>query len=207
MVVSGGFVLANYPALGLLLLVLAMLIVYLNLPMVLVLKQNPLARRPLSRTIMVFWLGIFSALKLPRAALVHLNNRITGSLKVLPAQAHVLLSRCLQRSDCTCAVTADISNCLECGRCSIGAVKRACAQRNVSVTVESGGTSARDRLKEKLPTLVVAVACQRELLAGILDTRIPVVGVLLEPGTKPCTDSGVQVPMLTERIDNVIKEE
>lgn len=192
---------------GFILLALATPLIYLNLPMACLLKQASLARRPLSRIFLVCWLGIFSVLNIPKAALVYLNNCITGNITVQPAQAHVLLSRCLQRSDCSYAVTADIDNCRECGRCKIGAVKRICLDRNVSVTVESGGTSARDRLKEKLPSLVMAVACQRELLAGILDTRIPVVGVPLESGGRPCTDSDLEVANFKERIDNALKEE
>lgn len=193
--------------LGLILLILAIIVVYLNLPMALILKQVRLPRRLLPRIALAFWAAVFSAFNLPRTALVHLNNRITGNLAVQANQAHVLVSRCLQRSDCTCAVTADIANCRECGRCKIGAVKGICRQRNLSVTVESGGTAARLRLKQKRPSLVVAVACQRELLAGILDTRIPVVGVEIQPGPRPCTDSDLTITDFSRRIDFAIKEE
>lgn len=207
MVVTAAFLFNKSLVLGFIVLALAIIILYLNLPVACLLKQAPLGKRPLSRIFLVCWLGIFSALNMPKAALVYLNNRITGSLTVQPAQAHVLLSRCLQRSDCPYAVTADIDNCRECGRCKIGAVKRICLERNVSVSVESGGTSARDRLKEQVPSLVLAVACQRELLAGIMDTRIPVVGVLLESGERPCIDSDLRMANFEERIDNALKEE
>lgn len=204
--VLAGLLLKTSLLLGLISLILAIIVVYLNLPLALTLKHVRLPR-PLPRIALAFWAAAFSAFNLPQTALVHLNNRITGNLAVQANQAHVLVSRCLQRSDCTCAVTADIANCKECGRCKIGAVKDICRQRNLSVTVESGGTAARLRLKQKRPSLVVAVACQRELLAGILDTRIPVVGVVVEPGPKPCTDCDLTLANFAERINRVIKEE
>lgn len=203
-----GFLYKKSIVLGLIVSALAVLVVYLNLPMALILKQVSLGRRPLSRVVLVFWIAVFSVVNLPRAALVHLNNYITGNLAVEPEQAHVLVSRCLQCSDCQCKVTVDINNCQECGRCKIGALKRICLERSVSATVESGGTSARKQLREKFPRLVVAVACERELLAGIMDTRLPVVGVMIKTGAQPCTDSDVAIPDFEERINCcTIKEE
>lgn len=174
--------------------------------MVLVLKDIRLGQRPLPRLALMFWLAAFSVLNMPRAALVHLNNRITGSLAVKPEQTHVLISRCLQSSDCKFKVTENINNCRECGRCKVGAIKRVCNARGVTATVEAGGTSARKRLKERLPELVVAIACERELLAGILDTPLPVLGVIVQQGPQPCVDSDLKVVDFEERLNCVLKE-
>jgi len=53
---------------------------------------------------------------------------------------------------------------------------------------------------------VVAVACERELLAGIMDTALPVVGVVLQVGPKACTDSDVKISDFEERINFAVKE-
>lgn len=155
---------------------------------------------------MLFWLGAFNLFNLPKATLIYINNRVTGRIAVDSKDIHVLISRCLQCSECRCNVTGDIENCRECGRCKIGAIKRLCKSRKTSLTVEAGGTSARRRLKELAPKLVVAVACERELVAGILDASLPVVAVILMPGPQPCSDSNVNINELEERLKCAVKE-
>ena len=75
----------------------------------------------------------------------------------------------------------------------------------VSGTVEGGGTSARQRLQSRKPRLVVAVAC-RELLAGIIDARLPVVGIAITPGPRPCADSDVSIAELRQTLKRIIEE-
>jgi hypothetical protein len=53
----------------------------------------------------------------------------------------------------------------------------------------------------------MAVACERELLAGILDTTLPVVCVALKVGQDACSDSDVQISELEQRLNNALKED
>ena len=82
-----------------------------------------LVPRPFPPWTLRFWLAVFAALNLPKGALIRLNNLVTGNMTVRREEAHILVARCLQRSQCSHPVTADISHCRECGRCKIGAVK------------------------------------------------------------------------------------
>lgn len=183
----------------------AFMVVYLNLPMLLILRESLLVRR-LPRLAMLFWLYTFDILKFPRTTLIYINNRVTGRITVHPGDVHVMVSRCLQNSECKLPVAKDINNCQECGRCKIGLIKGLCSAKHLSFTVESGGTSARRRLKSLVPKLVIAVACERELVAGIMDTYLPVVGVVLKAGPQPCTDSDVVISELEERLNSAVKE-
>lgn len=205
--VLAGFLYTTSFLLGISITLVSLLVIYLNLPMLLTLRQISIARRPLPRLVMMFWVMFFKITGLPQAALVYINNRVTGNLAVKPQEAHVLVSRCLQYSGCANRVTVDISNCRECGKCKIGAIKRVCEDKGLSATVESGGTSARLSLKQIRPRVVVAVACEREILAGILDTTIPVVGVMIKQGLKPCTDSDLAVDEFNKHVNCIVKED
>lgn len=204
--VTAGFVYKISIIMGLFAAGLAFVLVYLNLPMLFLLRQLPLVSHPLPRLSMLFWLGMFNCFKIPKAALVYFNNRVTGKMAVRPENVHVLVSRCLQNSACRQDVTSAIHNCRECGACKIGAIKAICRSKGVSVTVESGGTSARRLLAQRQPKLVIAVACERELLAGIMDTPLPVVGVVLQVGPTACTNSDVKIPEFEERMNCAVKE-
>ena len=202
--VAAGYIFQNSILLGILIIIVAVIGIYLNLPMLLLVKE--LGNRPLPRIAMLFWLMVFGLFNLPKGALVHLNNRVTGRVTVKPKQLHVLVSRCVQWSGCKSNVTLDIVNCVECGKCKIGAIKRLCFAQEVSASVESGGTAAREHLKQRNPQLVLAVACERELLAGVLDTEMPVVGVNIRVGPKACRDCDVQISDLEQRLNYALKE-
>lgn len=205
LILSGRYIFQTSLALGILASLVAAVVIYFNLPMFLALRQFPLGIRPLPRVAMLFWLAVLKLINRPQTSLVHINNLVTGRIAVKPDEAHLLVSRCMQNSECRLDVVGDINNCRACGLCKIGAIKDLCAKRNLTVSVESGGTSARMQLKALRPKLVFAVACERELLAGILDSGQPVVGVMLQVGAKPCSDSDVKVPELERRLNNCLK--
>jgi len=203
---TAGFLIRSSAVLGASLAGLVMVITYTNFPMLLVLGKYRRSRRPLPRLAIIFWLGVLDLLKLPRAILLHMNNRVTCRYMVRPQEVHVLVSRCLQAENCKCQVTESILRCRACGACKIQVIKDLCAAKGLSVSVESGGTSARQRLGERKPKLVIAVACERELLAGILDTVLPVVGIMLRVGEKACVNSDVDVKELDRRLNSILKE-
>ena len=203
---AAGLVWNTSPLLGLSLLHAALMAAYFHLPMLLLLRGVALFPRPFPPWTLRFWLAVFAALNLPKGALIRLNNLVTGNMTVRREEAHILVARCLQRSQCSHPVTADISHCRECGRCKIGAVKAIARTLGVSGTVEGGGTSARQRLQSRKPRLVVAVACERELLAGIIDARLPVVGIAITPGPRPCADSDVSIAELRQPLKRIIEE-
>jgi hypothetical protein len=60
----------------------------------------------------------------------------------------------------------------------------------VQLAVATGGTIARRIVVEARPRLIIAVACERDLAAGIQDTYpLPVYGILNGRPHGPCLDT------------------
>ena len=56
------------------------------------------------------------------------------------------------------------------GLCKIGEISKFVKMKNATVKIATGGTLARLFLKNEKPDFVVAVACERDLVAGIYDS-------------------------------------
>ena len=60
--------------------------------------------------------------------------------------------------------------------------------------VATGGTLARQMVKEIRPKAIIAVACERDLTSGIQDVfPLPVIGVLNERPFGPCFNTRVDI--------------
>ena len=57
-------------------------------------------------------------------------------------------------------------------------------EHNIKVYINNGGNSARHRVKKENPNLILAIACERELLAGIHDVY-KISPVYAIPNTRP----------------------
>lgn len=193
--------LSPWPAVGLLLL--AAVTAYFHLPVYMLLKTS-LAFR-LSPPVRRFWQAVLTRLGIPALALISLNNRAVRLVGGAWDSVLVMVSRCLQWSGCNRDVINDLGNCTACGRCKLGAIRTFCAKAGIRVTVEGGGTAARQRLAALKPDLVVAVACERELLEGMAATRVPVVGVPLT-AVSECVNNDVDVSVVTAYLNQIIKE-
>lgn len=118
----------------------------------------------------------------------------------------MLLPHCLQRSDCPHRITIDINNCKKCGRCSIGDLRELAEDYNIPLTVATGGTLARQAVKEANPSAILAVACERDLTSGILDTNpMPVLGVVNKRPNGPCFDTEVDLEEVKNGIEFLMK--
>ena len=134
---------------------------------------------------------------------IAINNYFVGSVssKVGSKSILVLLPRCLQNSKCSRNVIEDISNCAGCGMCDIKDLDFLKNKYGIKIYATSGGTLARELVKKYAPTLVVAVACERELVAGIKDTfGIPVYALKNYRPSGPCKDTRVDVAEFEEVI-------
>lgn len=115
----------------------------------------------------------------------------------------ILLPHCMQSKDCSQRVTEDIKNCRRCGCCKVGEVAGLAELLNISVVVAKGGTAARNSVKEYKPELILAVACERELVSGIGDVgAIPAIGVINQRPNGYCTNTTVD---MTE-LKNILQE-
>ncbi|WP_337781076.1 DUF116 domain-containing protein, partial [Phascolarctobacterium succinatutens] len=67
--------------------------------------------------------------------------------------------------------------------------------------VATGGTLARQMVKQARPKAIVAVACERDLTSGIQDVfPLPVLGVLNERPFGPCFNTRVDINKLEAAI-------
>lgn len=125
---------------------------------------------------------------------LNFNNEIvlTETADVSHQNILLLLPHCLQRSDCDVRVTTDISSCKDCGKCDIADLKALATKHNVQAAVATGGSLARKLIKDLAPSVIVAVACHRDLTDGVRDAwMVPVYAVLNERPKGPCFETVV----------------
>ncbi|MCT4594901.1 MAG: DUF116 domain-containing protein [Anaeromicrobium sp.] len=171
----------------------------------------------LNKSIRYVYLGILNLANLLnidknkiRGVFAQINNRVVLStrVKIEPEYILVLLPHCIQKSSCPHKVTTNIENCKKCGQCNIDNILKLKEKYNVNVFVSTGGTLARKIIKENNPKGIIAVACERDLSAGIMDVRkIPVVGVLNERPQGPCINTRVSVDKIEDSIRYLLGKE
>lgn len=113
----------------------------------------------------------------------------------------LLTPHCLQRDACVHKITRHIENCQQCGGCKIGELVALQKKYGCPVAVATGGTLARQMVKEYKPSVIVAVACERDLASGIMDVYpMPVLGVLNKKPFGPCFNTDVDMAVLESNI-------
>jgi len=94
--------------------------------------------------------------------LLHLKKKKVATSKML-----ILLPRCLQHSSCTQNVVESIENCKRCGKCPTGDIAKLAERYGIPTGLATGSLMARELVKRFRPELIIAVACERELVQGI----------------------------------------
>ena len=127
------------------------------------------------------WLFRMDMEKLKRS-LINVNNRLVLRSKIVPASSVlILLPHCLQYSECKIRITRNVYNCEGCGKCEIKEFTRFAKELNLNLFVATGGTLARRVVEETRSDAIVAVACERDLVSGLIDTYpLPVLGIINE---------------------------
>jgi hypothetical protein len=116
----------------------------------------------------------------------------------------VLLPHCVQLEDCELKITKDILVCKKCGKCDIKGLANIAEKYKLNMSVATCGTIARRIVKETKPDLIIAVACERDLLSGIQDTYpLPVIGVLNERPFGDCLNTKVNINTIEELIKRI----
>ena len=142
-----------------------------------------------------------------RAFFVDMNNIFVESLKPKASKEKVLVlvPHCLQWSKCSYKITSDPSNCRRCGKCNIDGILKLCDQYGVTLCVASGGTMARNAIKENRPHVIISVACSRDLISGIMDVEsIPVIAVENIMPEGPCLNTRVDIDRLEAALKKVL---
>lgn len=142
-----------------------------------------------------------------RQSFVQVNNSLFQATRkrIRNDRLLILLPHCLQNFDCPHKIIADYSNCRRCGGCLIGEIIGIKEKRDVEISIATGGTLARKVMVDKRPTVIVAVACERDLCSGIQDAYpIPVYGILNQRPEGPCMNTRVDLISLDRAIESIL---
>lgn len=115
----------------------------------------------------------------------------------------ILLPHCIQWHSCPWKITWSIENCKRCGKCPTSDLISLHKWDGFSIYVATGGTIARRVISEAKPTVVLAVACPRDLSEGMVDVYpIPVYGILLLRPHGPCFDTFLEMEKVEKFLEN-----
>ncbi|HAP32205.1 MAG TPA: hypothetical protein DCQ14_04025, partial [Firmicutes bacterium] len=106
---------------------------------------------------------------------------------------------------CDYKITLDPHNCRRCGCCQMPEILDLTAQKRIRMEIVTGGTLARQAVQKYRPQAVVAVACERDLSSGIIDSfPLPVYGVVNERPQGPCSNTRVNMALLEETLNSIM---
>lgn len=129
------------------------------------------------------------------------NLVLQHKIKVPADRIMILTPHCIQLDTCVHKITRNVENCRQCGGCSVGSMLALAHKYGCSFAVATGGTLARQMVKQARPKAIVAVACERDLTSGIQDVfPLPVLGVLNERPYGPCFNTRVDISKLEAAI-------
>ncbi len=138
-----------------------------------------------------------------RSSFIQVNNELVASTSktYTPNEILLLMPHCLQNSKCKMRLTYYIENCKRCGECPITGLLELSEEYGLHLAIATGGTIARRIVVQKRPRLIIAVACEKDLVSGIQDAYpLPVFGVLNYCPLGPCLDTQVSL----RRLENAI---
>lgn len=131
------------------------------------------------------WLGACFGINRDRVgnSFIKVHNYVmrTRADRLNPERLLVLLPRCLGKE-----ARAEIN-------------KRA-QEYDIHIVTAGGGEEARKAIRQYRPTLILAVACERDLLSGIKDVteRVPVLAVPNKRPEGPCKNTCLQIEKFEE---------
>ena len=138
--------------------------------------------------------------------LVKLNNRLRGKGKGKAEKILILTPSCLQNKDCKNNVVEDAKNCLKCGKCKVKDLLALSEKYKIKLTVVTGGRLARQVLADTKADTVIAVACEKELASGIIDTYpVAVHAVINQRPFGPCVNTDVGIQEVESIIQRILK--
>ena len=137
--------------------------------------------------------------------IIFLNNCdiLSHNYNIRPENILVILPHCVQAVECKIRITFNPEYCRRCGKCNVGKLVGYSEKMKFRLAIATGGTLARKIIRETSPEAIIAVACHRDLMEGILDIRkIPVLGLLNRIGKNgPCVGTDFDPDKVMEYID------
>lgn len=127
------------------------------------------------------------------------------SIRVPASRLLVVTPHCLQLASCPHKITRDPHNCKRCGGCDIGALVTLADEIGFHFFVATGGTLARQIVRDTRPKAVLAIACERDLMSGIQDVYpLPAIGVLNIRPNGPCYNTHVDMDFVKKQLEEII---
>jgi len=140
---------------------------------------------------------------------IEINNQLVlaQKIKAKPDKILLLMPHCLQFHDCPVRITGRVENCKRCGKCHIKGLVELSDKYQVGLAVATGGTIARRIIVERRPRVIVAVACERDLVSGLQDSYpLPVFGILNHRPNGPCFDTQVDLDRVEQAVRAFLAE-
>lgn len=141
------------------------------------------------------------------SSFVAVSNAIVANqhIKVPADRLLVVTPHCLQLATCPHKITRDPNNCKRCGGCNIGDLVTMAEEMGFHFFVVTGGTLARQMVRDIRPKAVVAIACERDLTSGIQDVYpLPTMGIMNIRPNGPCFNTRVDVDEFRRIIEEII---
>lgn len=138
--------------------------------------------------------------------IIKINNWLAGLRKkpIQPEETLLLVPHCLQNKSCNQDVTGSIKNCVRCGKCRMGELAKLQDEKSFELVVANGGRQACEAVRQRKIRAVIAVACEKELSAGILATRPKrVIAIPNQRPHGPCRNTDVKVESVQEALERV----
>ena len=123
-----------------------------------------------------------------------------------PDQLLLLFSSCLQRSQCDCNLADSLHHCRRCGQCDVCRFIALSEELGINVFRATGGRLAVAKARDPAIKAVVAVACGKELSAGI-KAIFPKAVLVQEIGTPhgPCKDTVVDFDAVRRTVQHFLR--
>ena len=126
-------------------------------------------------------------------------------IRVPASRLLVVTPHCLQLASCPHKITRDQHNCHRCGGCDIGALVTLADEMGFHFFVATGGTLARQIVRDTRPKAVLVIACERDLMSGIQDVYpLPAIGVLNIRPNGPCYNTHVDMDLVRKQLEEII---
>ncbi|MBF0568552.1 MAG: DUF116 domain-containing protein [Nitrospirae bacterium] len=133
---------------------------------------------------------------------INLNNKLVLKQGIKTRKILLMLPHCLQIDKCDIRITNNIYNCKRCGRCGVKDLIAVSEEKKVELYMATGGSVARKIVTDVRPQAIVAVACERDLSSGIVDSYpLPVIGIHNERPYGPCFNTNVSIEKVIEAIN------
>jgi len=126
-------------------------------------------------------------------------------VRVPAGQILLLIPHCLHRKSCVRQVETDLNECAKCGQCNIADILRLRDEYGVQCQLAGGGRQAVALVRNPSVKVVIAIACEKELGAGILCVLPkPVIPVTNQRPEGFCKNTAVDIAAVRAAIESVL---